>query len=73
MKLKEGVSKAGAVLFGVAAGLIGGAVTGGATAAAQYVQANGATQDLKTVGYVAGAGAVLGVIAYFFPSPVEKK
>lgn len=73
MKLKAGISKVGAVLCGAAAGVIGGAVTGGATAAVLYVQANGATQNWQAVGGAAAAGAVLGAAAYFFPSPLREQ
>jgi len=71
MNLKNGISKVGAVLFGAVAGVLGAAVTGGATAAVQYVQANGATQNWQAVGGAAAAGAVLGAAAYFFPSPIK--
>ncbi len=71
MNLKNGVSKVGAVLFGAAAGVIGAAVTGGATAAVQYVQAHGATQNWQAAGGAAAAGAVIGAVAYFFPSPIK--
>ncbi len=73
MKLKANISKVGATLFGALAGLIGAAVTGGATAAVQYVQANGATQNWQAVGGAAAAGAVLGAAAYFFPSPLGEQ
>ncbi|GAT32506.1 hypothetical protein TSACC_2905 [Terrimicrobium sacchariphilum] len=73
MKLKTGISKVGAVVFGAAAGAIGAVVTGGVTAAVQYVQANGATQNWQAVGGAAAAGAVLGAAAYFFPSPLREQ
>jgi hypothetical protein len=73
MKLKANISKIGAALFGALAGVIGAAVTGGATAAVQYVQAHGATQNWQAVGGAAAAGAVLGTAAYFFPSPLREQ
>lgn len=73
MKLKANISNVGAMLFGAMAGVIGAAVTGGATAAVQYVQANGATQNWQAVGGAAAAGAVLGAAAYFFPSPLREQ
>lgn len=73
MKLKANISKVGATLFGALAGVIGAAVTGGATAAVQHMQANGATQNWQAVGGAAAAGAVLGAAAYFFPSPLREQ
>ncbi len=50
-------------------GVLGAAVTGGATAAAGYVQANGATQDWKPVAAAATTGALVAGLAYITKSP----
>lgn len=52
-----------------AVGAGGAALAGGATAAAQYVQTNGATQDWQAVASAAAAGAATGMLAYFLNPP----
>lgn len=54
-------------------GLSGAALTGGATAATQYVQTSGATQDWQAVGSAAAAGALASGIAYFLKPPGSSK
>lgn len=50
----------------------GGAVlTGGTTAATQYVGTTGATQDWQAVGSAAAAGALAAGIAYFLKPPTK--
>lgn len=53
----------------VAVGAGGAALTGAATAATQYVQTNGATQDWKAVGSAAATGAVVAMLSYFLTPP----
>lgn len=53
----------------VAVGAGGAALAGGATAATQYVQTNGATQDWQAVGSAAAAGAISAAMAYFLTPP----
>jgi hypothetical protein len=52
-----------------AVGAGGAALAGGATAATQYVQTNGATQNWQAVGSAAAAGAVAAAISYFLKPP----
>lgn len=49
----------------------GAAIAGGATAATQYVGANGATQDWKSVGSAAAAGAIVAAVSYFLKPPTQ--
>lgn len=60
------------VILGSLAAVIGAAATGGATAASQYIAANGATQDWKPVAGAAAAGALVGVFGLFAKSPLQK-
>lgn len=55
------------------AGLLGAAATGGATAASQYLAANGVTQDWRAVGSAAAAGAITAGVAYLVKSPRQAK
>lgn len=57
----------------IAVGAGGAALAGGTTAATQYVQANGATQDMQAVGGAAAAGAIVAGIAYFLKPPTATK
>ncbi len=52
-----------------AVGAGGAALAGGATAATQYVSANGAPQDWNAVGSAAAAGALAAAVAYFLNPP----
>ena len=52
-----------------AVGAGGAALAGGATAATQYVQTNGASQNWQAVGSAAAAGALAAAISYFLTPP----
>lgn len=52
-----------------AVGAGGAALAGGATAATQYVQTNGATQNWQAVASAAAAGAIGAALAYFLNPP----
>jgi len=52
-----------------AVGAGGAALAGGATAATQYVQTNGATQNWQAVASAAAAGAIASALAYFLTPP----
>lgn len=54
-------------------GAAGAALTGGATAATQYIQASGATQDWQAIGSAAAAGAITAGVAYLLKSPLKAK
>lgn len=68
---KQKISGVAATIGTLVAGILGAAASGGAAAAAQAIQANGPTQDWKTIGSVAATGAVMSAAAYLWKSPIQ--
>ena len=69
--LKPQISALAATGYTLFAGLLGAAVTGGATGAANSIQTG--TVDPKAVGASAAAGAAVGIVAYLVRSPWAPK
>ena len=69
--LKPNLSAFAATGFTLLAGIIGAAVTGGATGAATAIQSG--SMDTKAVGASAAGGAAVGIVAYLVRSPWAPK
>lgn len=68
-KLKVGVTKVAATVFGTIAGVLGAAAVGGVTAAAQSLQSG--NLNWQTIGSAAAIGGVAAAVGYFVPSPLK--